>query len=409
MVRRAVHSATAPVAGNEGRSRTTVAQFSPIGEIFALSVQPPRSGSRPRPEAVTLEIEHWWSRCRGGGRRSGFRNGKGRAMYETRQMSGAHGVPGVSGVHGGGEVQGTHRATLEECDAPERYAVPGAQGMSAAQGVPRAQGVSGWQGAPEQSTTPTSYSAARSCTTSESYDAPERCAAPEPSEVPERYTAPESHGVPESRRASGPRPLPGTYAASRSDPAPEHAPAPGPPQEHEAWESPSQPRPAREHGTWESPSQPRPAQEHGAWESPSQQRPAREHGPWESPSQPRRDFVTAQPRGLELHPRLGLGPPPPWGSIPTFDPYPADLRPMLTRHRLRRRRHRTAASMLTGAALAFGVTALRPWAALTSGPASARDPTASSTPARTPVMPSSIAVSDSAPRNRPVPGLDARR
>ncbi|MBR7830473.1 hypothetical protein KDK95_29500 [Actinospica sp. MGRD01-02] len=37
-----------------------------------------------------------------------------------------------------------------------------------------------------------------------------------------------------------------------------------------------------------------------------------------------------------------------------------ELRPVLTRHRLRRRRHRSAASLLTGAALALGFTASRP-------------------------------------------------
>jgi hypothetical protein len=43
-----------------------------------------------------------------------------------------------------------------------------------------------------------------------------------------------------------------------------------------------------------------------------------------------------------------------------FESYPAELRPVLTSHRLRRRRHRGAASLLTGAALAFGLAALRP-------------------------------------------------
>lgn len=47
-----------------------------------------------------------------------------------------------------------------------------------------------------------------------------------------------------------------------------------------------------------------------------------------------------------------------------FEAYPVELRPVLTRHRLRRRRHRSAASVLTGAALALGITATRP------GPAS---------------------------------------
>lgn len=43
-----------------------------------------------------------------------------------------------------------------------------------------------------------------------------------------------------------------------------------------------------------------------------------------------------------------------------YEAYPAELRPVLTRHRLRRRRHRSAASLLTGAALALGITATRP-------------------------------------------------
>jgi hypothetical protein len=45
---------------------------------------------------------------------------------------------------------------------------------------------------------------------------------------------------------------------------------------------------------------------------------------------------------------------------PVFEAYPVELRPVLTKHRLRRRRHRNAASVLTGAALALGVSALRP-------------------------------------------------
>ena len=83
-------------------------------------------------------------------------------------------------------------------------------------------------------------------------------------------------------------------------------------------------------------------------------------------------------------------------TFPASELYPAELRPMLTRHRLRRRRHRTAASMLTGAALAFGVSALRPWAVLTPSSTSARDPTASSAVGRTPAVPNSIAVADPA-------------
>ena len=37
-----------------------------------------------------------------------------------------------------------------------------------------------------------------------------------------------------------------------------------------------------------------------------------------------------------------------------------DIRPLITRHRLRRQRRRKAATLLTGASIAFGVAALRP-------------------------------------------------
>jgi hypothetical protein len=65
-----------------------------------------------------------------------------------------------------------------------------------------------------------------------------------------------------------------------------------------------------------------------------------------------------------------------------FESYPAELRPVLTSHRLRRRRHRGAASLLTGAALALGFTALRPAPAgaaaathaATAGPKTSADP-----------------------------------
>jgi len=39
--------------------------------------------------------------------------------------------------------------------------------------------------------------------------------------------------------------------------------------------------------------------------------------------------------------------------------YPQDIRPLITRHRLRRQRRRKAATLLTGASIAFGVAALR--------------------------------------------------
>jgi len=39
--------------------------------------------------------------------------------------------------------------------------------------------------------------------------------------------------------------------------------------------------------------------------------------------------------------------------------HPADIRPLITRHRLRRQRRRKAATLLTGASIALGVAALR--------------------------------------------------
>lgn len=50
---------------------------------------------------------------------------------------------------------------------------------------------------------------------------------------------------------------------------------------------------------------------------------------------------------------------------------PQDIRPLITRHRLRRQRRRKAATLLTGASIALGVAALRPSnAAAHSGAAS---------------------------------------
>lgn len=39
--------------------------------------------------------------------------------------------------------------------------------------------------------------------------------------------------------------------------------------------------------------------------------------------------------------------------------YPTDIRPLITRHRLRRQRRRKAATLLTGASIALGTAALR--------------------------------------------------
>lgn len=40
--------------------------------------------------------------------------------------------------------------------------------------------------------------------------------------------------------------------------------------------------------------------------------------------------------------------------------HPQDIRPLITRHRLRKQRRRKAATLLTGASIALGVAALRP-------------------------------------------------
>ena len=67
-----------------------------------------------------------------------------------------------------------------------------------------------------------------------------------------------------------------------------------------------------------------------------------------------------------------------------FEAYPVELRPVLTRHRLRRRRHRSAATLLTGAALALGLAATRP---IPAGAAVTRQaPTQTDSP-RTPPRP----------------------
>ena len=49
--------------------------------------------------------------------------------------------------------------------------------------------------------------------------------------------------------------------------------------------------------------------------------------------------------------------------------FPQDIRPLITRHRLRRQRRRKAATLLTGASIALGVAALRPPSASAHAPA----------------------------------------
>lgn len=50
----------------------------------------------------------------------------------------------------------------------------------------------------------------------------------------------------------------------------------------------------------------------------------------------------------------------PYGQQPYAAPdHPEDIRPLITRHRLRKQRRRKAATLLTGASIALGVAALR--------------------------------------------------
>ena len=46
-------------------------------------------------------------------------------------------------------------------------------------------------------------------------------------------------------------------------------------------------------------------------------------------------------------------------TAPALPELPTDIRPLITRHRLRRQRRRKAATLLTGASIALGVAALR--------------------------------------------------
>lgn len=46
-------------------------------------------------------------------------------------------------------------------------------------------------------------------------------------------------------------------------------------------------------------------------------------------------------------------------AAPAVPEQPTDIRPLITRHRLRRQRRRKAATLLTGASIALGVAALR--------------------------------------------------
>jgi hypothetical protein len=55
---------------------------------------------------------------------------------------------------------------------------------------------------------------------------------------------------------------------------------------------------------------------------------------------------------------------------------PQDIRPLITRHRLRRQRRRKAATLLTGASIALGVAALRPSNAAAHSGAAAQAPIA---------------------------------
>jgi hypothetical protein len=98
----------------------------------------------------------------------------------------------------------------------------------------------------------------------------------------------------------------------------------------------------------------------------------------------------AQPHPAQLHltqPHLTRHSP---ARSYTNDPYeapeyPKDIRPLITRHRLRRQRRRKAATLLTGASIALGVAALRtPSASAHSTTASAPVTHASERPAYEP-------------------------
>lgn len=204
---------------------------------------------------------------------------------------------------------------------------------------------------------------------------------------PTAHTAPEAVHSRESHRAVYGITIP--PAATQAVPARRDAPMPDTPPDlaSEPFASPhphTQPR-------QQPPHQPHPSPQHFA--SPRQQMPSQFSSP------PQSAFATAAHPGTGAQTPFGLGHLPSSRTFAASELYPAELRPMLTRHRLRRRRHRTAASMLTGAALAFGVSALRPWSALTPGsPASVRGPTDPAAQARMPAIPV-------APAMRPSIGL----
>jgi hypothetical protein len=72
--------------------------------------------------------------------------------------------------------------------------------------------------------------------------------------------------------------------------------------------------------------------------------------------------------GTQIHPGAPYYANQPYPAPGYPDP-PQDIRPLITRHRLRRQRRRKAATLLTGASIAFGIAALRPSNASAHAPA----------------------------------------
>lgn len=214
--------------------------------------------------------------------------------------------------------------------------------------------------------------------------------------TPQVHRPPQPHAFPSSLQP----PAPAHAYASAQPGVPPQSPAPGHAYASAQSSIPLQPpTPGQAYppmGPGGSPQQPAPPQRH----PPPQHFASRGGG---SPPPRQQAFTATAPAALpevEAQALFDFGSPPLSRRFPAAELYPPDLRPMLTRHRLRRSRHRTAASMLTGAALALGVSALRPGAALTSGSgASVRGPTVPSAQARAPGMPTSIGLSDPRPRS----------
>lgn len=264
-------------------------------------------------------------------------------------------------------------------------------------------------------------------TTPSQYDAPTHHAPPgrftEPNEAPlpqpQPWSQPEPHPHAQPQRQAPPQPRPQPQPELHPHAAPSHLQPPATPAALPLPQPPVAPFPL-------SP-QPRAVPRHqvppqlcaspqpcGSEPSPQQTEPPQHYLPMSHPATshqqqappqlrppPQQGFTLTAPSEADSQSPFGFDfNPPPSRRFPACELYPADLRPMLTRHRLRRTRHRTAASVLTGAALALGVSALRPWTALTSSSGtSARGPTMPSAEARIPAIPTSIGLSNTRPES----------